>query len=237
MGGPLSVDAVLDSSLKVKGIITFDSPFFGLHPNVIATDGVSRVGAYYNEVSSGVSSALNMLSRTTSSSTTTAKAAPAQGSSSTMSFGAIAALSLAATAFTAYNSNSIVKETVDRQISAHTKTAMDSFAFLGPLWRVPDQYSRFEKLSRTNIFFRGLFLELEKTPHSTMTWEKTALSTKSTFTVLPPQQCAALFTPLRMTEPKDCIDAHMHLFDTKADPAYLTMLSRTIEWVSQCLSQ
>lgn len=38
MGGPLSVDASR-SNKNIKGILTFDSPFFGLHPKTIASEG------------------------------------------------------------------------------------------------------------------------------------------------------------------------------------------------------
>lgn len=49
MGGILSLDVLREASLKmdlalpVKGVLAFDTPFFGLHPNVLLDSGLKRV--------------------------------------------------------------------------------------------------------------------------------------------------------------------------------------------------
>jgi alpha-beta hydrolase superfamily lysophospholipase len=50
MGGILSLDVLRESSLKmdlslpIAGVLAFDTPFFGLHPNVLLDSGLKRVG-------------------------------------------------------------------------------------------------------------------------------------------------------------------------------------------------
>lgn len=125
MGGPLSVDAALrlGETANIRAIISYDSPFFGIHPKVIASDGMERVSGTISQITSGFSSVLNSFS------------SPRTDSNGKYSrtIGGIAAFSLAATAFTAYNSSPAVKQVVDRQYEAQSKLFQESIAFLGPV--------------------------------------------------------------------------------------------------------
>jgi pimeloyl-ACP methyl ester carboxylesterase len=64
MGGLLSLDVLRESRLKlgldlpITGILAFDTPFFGLHPNVLLDSGLKRVGAATTSFVDVVSSVL-----------------------------------------------------------------------------------------------------------------------------------------------------------------------------------
>lgn len=124
---------------------------------------------------------------------------------------------LAALAYQSYSANNAVKTVVDRAVSKHTQTALDSFKFLGPLWQIHNQHERFQSMSPT-LYFRGIYLTLNTL----------------TFTMPPPENLRQLFSTHRMSKPRDTIEAHMNLFNSGADPAYFSLLSRTLECINEC---
>jgi pimeloyl-ACP methyl ester carboxylesterase len=139
MGGPLSVDAALKLHKPiVKGIISFDSPFFGLNPSLVQA-GYNRSKEAIDNVSQLVNSAAEYL--------------PARKSSG---WGLLAVGALAIAGFTASQPK------VQEALTTVTSRLADSFDFLGPLWDVPNQTSRFEFLEKIkpSFQFHGVYLQV-----------------------------------------------------------------------------
>ncbi|KAI8905441.1 hypothetical protein EDD86DRAFT_211494 [Gorgonomyces haynaldii] len=134
MGGPLSVDAA--KGLKLKGILTFDSPFFGLDHDTVAAHGMEKARDALGSISSLVSDS---------------------PSSSRSSLFGIGAAVLAAGAFM-YASNSSVKSAVDGLVTSQSQHVYKSAEFLGPLWHLDNQKGRFQTLDTP---FRGMYLQLK----------------------------------------------------------------------------
>eukprot|EP00842_Homolaphlyctis_polyrhiza_P004014 jgi/Hompol1/4613/HPOL_000578-RA len=192
MGGPLSLDAsrIIDTTAtdlysnsgaappRIRAVISFDSPFFGLHPNVFADTGIQRAqGAI--KTATGVLDMIGKVAATASqpiaanasSSTAAGGAARSAGSaatattassSSSTSGGTLAlsvALTLGAAAAASYASNAAVRQTVNSIAKDQAKAAYEHMQFLGPLWKVDNQLKRFEQIPQA-LFFHGFFLKV-----------------------------------------------------------------------------
>ncbi|KAI8893119.1 hypothetical protein BC833DRAFT_532154 [Globomyces pollinis-pini] len=205
MGGPLAVDTYKQLPAyfqpSIKGILAFDSPFFSLHPDVIAKDGLQRASNIVNKASSIFASSQTDINT---------RSVP-KSSSSGSGWGFLAAaVSVGAVAYGAYTSNSAVKSLVDGQANK----ASEALQFLSPLWQVNNQSTRFDFLQTSPLKFHGTFLRLHN---------------GSRFCTLPPQELSPLFTFHDMIG-SDSIDAHMQLFNEKHDPvAYQKLVDQTLE--------
>lgn len=133
MGGPLSIDATIHSNTRrVKGILTFDSPFFGLHPSLTQA-GANRGMQIVNKVSEYIP-----------------KTNSGWGLLALGIAGAVAAIQ-----------HPEVSKSVSSLVESHTKEWGERFAFLGPLWDVPNQNTRFQFLDAPDSFkFHGFYLKV-----------------------------------------------------------------------------
>ncbi|KAJ1345073.1 hypothetical protein BSLG_000588 [Batrachochytrium salamandrivorans] len=248
MGGPLSVDAarkihemakgdVSQHAVHIRGIISFDSPFFGLHPNTLSVAGSGRMQGALNDATGMLGMIGKLANENTgsargsaSSKSTLPKGAESGSSGSSGSYwnAAIGAAALAGVAYTAYSSSAVVKQAVDRTVSDNAGKVTQYMQFLGPLWRVGDQKKRFEDVQSFKwLFFRGIFLSLAKENSSG----------EHTFTQLTQVgDLVPLFSKHTMTTSTDVIDAHMNMFNEKHDHvAYMRLLQQASEHMCQCL--
>jgi pimeloyl-ACP methyl ester carboxylesterase len=131
MGGLISIDCCAQNSYNVKGILSFDSPFFGLDP-LVTKAGASRAQDAIQSVSSYLpkSSSWGMLA---------------------MGVAAVGAIAL---------SQPKVTEAISTTLRSHSDQWRDRFQFLGPLWDAPGMNTRFEGISSFPFQFHGLYLEV-----------------------------------------------------------------------------
>ncbi|KAK6099401.1 hypothetical protein MT418_000819 [Batrachochytrium dendrobatidis] len=252
MGGPLSLDATREihrmaggnpaqHPVRIRGIISFDSPFFGLHSNTITSAGSGRMQdvisnttdmlGIFNRVTNGNSAANATTSTTVSKGATkTASNVPAAASSGSYWGAALGAAVAAGTAYSIYSSNSLVKETVNRTVSDQYAKTNGYMQFLGPLWKVEDQQQRFEDLKSFKwLYFHGIFLSLKS---KQMQQEQTFTQVTQSTDLVP------LFSKHSMCASSDVIDAHMNMFSESHDRvAYLALLQRASECVCLCMNR
>ncbi|RKO91122.1 Alpha/Beta hydrolase protein, partial [Blyttiomyces helicus] len=154
MGGLLAVDAARAlakaANADVKAVLAFDSPFYGVHPDVIADKARGHVA----QVASAASSIWSSIGGGTaagaaasvSSASASSRGGPSTSSTSKWAWGGIGLATVAATAFAAYSANAEVKQTVDRFVTEQRDTAVRHAQFLGPLWKVEEMDGRFKEL-------------------------------------------------------------------------------------------
>ncbi|KAJ3310750.1 hypothetical protein HDV04_004706 [Boothiomyces sp. JEL0838] len=215
MGGPLVIDASKlyrpTGSSKIKLILAFDSPFFGLSPTV-TSHGFQKANEHVEKVTSVLSSLWGSNESVAKSNESIAKSPtePTRKSSGWLAIGAAAIIAGAA----AY-SHPTVKENVDR----HASKAFDKMKFLTPLLKVTDMSGRFEYIQSTDIPFHGCFLELPD---------------ESRFCNPCPAKYDHLFSVHKMTG-KDVIDAHMGFFTDKDPEALLRLTVSTVNRINKVL--
>ncbi|KAI9340072.1 hypothetical protein DFJ73DRAFT_797932 [Zopfochytrium polystomum] len=263
MGGLLSADAakslLLDDAaaaaptVPIIAILAYDSPFFGLHPNVFLHTGTQRVTAAWSSVSNllGSPAAADAASRaarsfapsssTSAAAATTTTASSSSSSSSTSFWGAAMAIVAVGAAAVAVSSHPVVKEKLQQGADA----VMQRAEFLGPLWRVEGQSERMDWLVRSTaegrLGFRCFYM---KTPFGDPG------SGDSTYFIQPPkEQYQHLFraVPVRESDArgngvaaglcKDEIDVHVHMFDTQMGLAYIDLIQETTREVRAAVAR
>jgi pimeloyl-ACP methyl ester carboxylesterase len=153
MKGPTSMNA--DVEVNIRAVFAFDSPFFGLHPNVILEAGAEKVKQKVETVA-GFLSKVMPPAQTTRSGTSTMNA-----SSSSSGGGWGSALGMLAVAGLAGYAASQHPE-VQRHLQRSADTVRGHLEFLGPLWKVTDQDVRFLDLTtlQNSMAFRCFYQEV-----------------------------------------------------------------------------
>jgi hypothetical protein len=206
MGGLLGADAIIRFSKqskqpKIIGLLTFDSPFYGVNSDVFSRAALERIGGVTTKIKEtySVFSATKDLVSTASGRTAVAavSATAATKSSRIGKWGGIALLGVAVVgAGAAY----IHKEKVSKSI----EWLGSHLEFVGVLLNQDELKERVETLTKIpNIGFHCYYTQIEP---------KVFGDLPRTFIVKPPEEKKKYFSPASCTV-TDEIDAHITMFD------------------------
>ncbi|KAI8850032.1 hypothetical protein BC829DRAFT_171254 [Chytridium lagenaria] len=249
MGGLMASDAATQiltesastgaKSIDIRAVLTFDSPFFGLHPRVLTKSGVDRVQKTVEQFSGifgslatvaasakAASSASSRASSAAASRAGSAASSSAKSSSTSLWAGVAAVATIAAAGYAASQ-----HPTVQTHIQRTTESISKHVEFLGPLWRVDNQELRITKLKSFGgkVVFKCFYMQIPP---------KTSADPPSTFISLPTHLGAdtqALFIPIKVPVEAvskiatDEIDAHVNMFDALMGSAYFDMMSKVLD--------
>ncbi|KAI9199307.1 uncharacterized protein BJ171DRAFT_518724 [Polychytrium aggregatum] len=209
---------------KIHLVISVDSPFFGLHPHVIAVSGARRVGNAINWVSDRFGSAVQSRSayEDTYSSQETSSSSRSSGWG-LLGLAAVATVAVgAAAAYALSSSTRSVQADEDERAAA---PGIGHAEFLSPLWNIANMAPRFEDLNNLPIEFHGFYLAVSEFGSSN---RSTSLKN---FVQIPPDPYRHYFQEIDI-QARDEIEAHMGIFRSEFDSAayyhLLTAVARII---------
>jgi hypothetical protein len=155
-------------TVYIRGLSTFDSPFFGLAPDVLLHGGRERVVSAGRTVHTAMTFARDIFGMGGAGGASTASAAAASSTSTAVAsstpWGALAVAVSGVAAFAAYSAHPTVKSSVDDFFTTHLGSVKEHIEFLGPLWTVDRMRERLQDWSRLGISkrvaFQGFYLQV-----------------------------------------------------------------------------
>ncbi|CAI2184382.1 5902_t:CDS:2 [Funneliformis geosporum] len=217
MGGILAADTILkyaNQTVKttckpnIIGLFAYDTPFYGVHPDVFSKAALKR----FNKVTQSVSSTLTLL---TSAAGASAISNPGLGKRSL--FGIALGVSVAAAA-TYYHKDKVSKGV--EWLGSHLE-------YVGVLWNQDELSKRVENLLKVpDIVFQCYYTQIPPQDDEL----------PKTFIELPPSHMMSYFSSIACTS-EDEIDAHLEIFNPDVNPFYYDLGHVTSKYICEMIAK
>ncbi|TPX49258.1 hypothetical protein SeMB42_g02562 [Synchytrium endobioticum] len=243
-----TVNSIKSANVKIKLIVAFDSPYYGLHPRVFTGAGAGRVldigsslttwrSAAGREPGRGATSTSNMAMSSTveeqTVATTSLSVAGSRGLGGTSAhttttttrtttswgWGVLGAVALAGAA--ALASSPTARDLTGRLLQVGQQVVSDHAEFLGPLWQIADMDVRMGAVERMDMECKTLFKCFYiqiKKSAPPSSNVDACTSTTLQFIASPPPNYTSRYFIPIRSNGHDEIEGHQRMFDVSKNP-------------------